>query len=256
MPSLVPLARGFTADLRYEVTTSRRRRHHIPAAAVVLGLLISVVLLIQILPGNKSTESTESNKSLPSVTANPYQWRVYMLNQSSVLEQTSGTAFSFRTEDLPFSFDSILFGDFRADVDHQATYYGGCGILVNASGNPASVVLRERTGEFIASVQYAGQELIVFSGERRSVSYPTASTSYHGTDMLVEDWRNGTWSPNDGILIEHPGNVTVTESVFCFMVFEPAGGVMVPEFSSLATIVIIVLISMIIALRFGDGRQH
>jgi hypothetical protein len=237
MPSFVPLTRGFTADLRSEAAPARRRRRHVPAAAVALGLIISIILLVQFLPENRPTESTESTKSVPSVASNPYQWRVYMLNQSAVLAQSTGTSFSFRAEELPFSFESVSFGDFRDDVEHRATYYGGCGILVNASGAAALLVLRESAGKFISSVNYLGQDLIVFSGETKSVSYPTESTSYSGTDKLIEDWRNGTWSPNDGIVIEHPKSVSVTESVFCFMVFEPSGEILVPELENLPVII-------------------
>lgn len=215
-------------------------------------MIISIVLLIQSLPENRSTEST---KSIPSAAANPYQWRVYMLNQSTVLAQGAGTSFSFRAEDLPFNFGSISFGDFRSDADHRATYYGGCGILVNASGVAALLVLRESSGKFISSVNYIGQNLIVFSGETKSVSYPTESTSYSGTDKLIEDWRNGTWSPNDGIVIEHPKSVSVTESVFCFMVFEPSGEILIPEFQN-TPVMLFLLVTVIVGARSLIRRRQ
>jgi hypothetical protein len=209
---------------------------------VALVVLVAIVLLIQALPEDKSPSSKESTKSLPSIATNPYQWRVYMLNQSSVHAQSSGTSFSFRAEELPFSFESVMFGDFRADVDHRVTYYGGCGILVNATGGSAPLVLRESAGKLISTVNYLGQNLIVFSGETKSVSYPTESTSYSGTDRLIEDWRNGTWSPNDGILVEHPKNVSVTKAVFCLMVFEPSGEILIPELQNLPVIVFLFVI--------------
>jgi hypothetical protein len=254
MPSLIPLTRGFTADLHSDAVPSRQRRRHVHKAAVALGVLVAIVLLIQALPENRSPDSKESTKSLPSVAPNPYQWRVYMLNQSAVLAQNAGTSFSFRAEELPFSFESVMFGDFRADVDHRATYYGGCGILVNASGGSALLVLRESAGKFISSVNYLGQALIVFSGETKSVSYPTESTSYSGTDKLIEDWRNGTWSPDDGIVIEHPKNVSMTESVFCFMVFEPSGEILVPELQSLP-VIIFLLATVIVGTRSWIRRS-
>lgn len=150
---------------------------------------------------------------------------------------THETSFLFNMDDLPFAFESIAFGDFRTDAEHLATYYGGCGILVDAGGETGTVVLKEGTGKLVASVQYLGQDLIVFSGERRSASYPVASTSYYGTDKMIEDWRNGTWSPSIGVVLEHAQNVSLYSATFCLMVFEP-GPVLVPELNNLLIVVV------------------
>lgn len=255
MAPLTPPTRGFVADIRaarQSVPRNTKQRHIVAAVA----LLLSSVLLLQLVPDRRDNEASQAVTSQPAVISNEYIWRVYELNQTARTDNSTGTMFTFRTEDLPYDFRSIQFGDFRADAGHTGKYYGGCGILVNASGTNATIALRESSGSLISTVPYNGQDLIVFSGERISVSYPSASTRYYGTDRMIQDWRNGTWSPNDGIVVEHPGNVTLSGSEFCLMVFEPDGDIEIPEFQGFPFVIACILAVLVIfrRRRLADGR--
>jgi hypothetical protein len=212
-------------------------------------IIASLALGSMMLPTAEEEAATEASNSPQSVVPVEYRWRVYVLNQTDMSDTSNGTAFSFRTEDLPHEFGSILFGDFRADQGGQGTYYGGCGILVEASGTSASIVLRETDGKFISSVPYNGQDPVVFSGERRSVSYPSVTTSYYGTDLIIQDWRNGTWTPDQGILVEHPEEVTMVASEFCLMLFEPEGNLVISEFSDFTTVIVLAFGALTIVTR-------
>lgn len=248
MAPLIPNDRGFTADLRVmRIPCEPRNRHGRVVALAVF--VISLVLGAIVLPTSEDGASTETNNSQQSVAPVDYQWRVYVLNQTGRFEADNGTTFSYRTEDLPQEFSTILFGDFRADLDGQGTYYGGCGILLEASGSSATFVLREIDGKFICSVPYTGQDPFVFSGERRSVSYPSVTTSYYGTDQIAQDWRNGTWSPDQGILVEHPDEVSLDRSEFYLMLFEPGGGLDIPEFRDLSLVLAFTLGAVAIVSR-------
>jgi hypothetical protein len=249
MQSLIPSSRGFVADVRTARAAVIKNRRHARRGIMIVGIMISFILAAGLLARGEIKEPSETVMSQPSFSQNDYSWRVYMLNQSEAIQEANRTTFLFNIEDLPFAFESILFGDFREDTDHEAIYYGGCGILVNASGSDGTVILKERAGKLIASVQYRGQDLIVFSGERKSVSYPVASTSYYGTDKMAEDWRNGTWHPGDGVLLDHPDNINVASATFCLMVFEPDGVVLVPEFDFVSIPVVCMLAIFVIGAR-------
>jgi hypothetical protein len=253
MAPLTPRDIGFTAELRVNAVlrSTRRRRSRAIAFAVVIA---SIALGLMLLPGAEEEAASETSNSQQSVVPVEYKWRVYVLNQTSMSDSSNGTTFSFRTEDLPQDFGSILFGDFRSDQSGEGTYYGGCGILVEASGTSASIVLRETDGKFISSVAYNGQDPVVFSGERRSVSYPSVTTSYYGTDLIIQDWRNGTWAPDEGILVEHPEDVTMVASEFCLMLFEPEGDIEIPEFGDFTTVIVLAVGALTILTRRSLGK--
>jgi hypothetical protein len=250
MPPLVARTEGFIADIRTRKVCPRPSHGHrylLTGFAIALVLLLALQLLLS--HGGSSNRMT-SPEFQPAAASSNYSWRVYYLNETSRMQQANGTSFSFRTDDLPFDFSSIEFGDFRNDLQHISTYYGGCGILVNASGSSAVILLMEADGKLVTTVQYYGQDPIVFSGERKSVSYPNETTSYFGTDKIAQDWRNGTWSPDQGILVGHPMNVSLASSRFCLMVFEPAGSSEIPEFGLVPVIITCCIIV------FATGRRN
>jgi hypothetical protein len=256
MAPLTARTEGLVADIFSERAAARpRRRHgHIVAFMAVL-LAVGILVPWSIVRTDKSTE-TGAVGSMPASISSDYAWKVYYLNQTSRVSQTNGTIFAFDMADLPFTFSSVIFGDFRGDISHSSTYYGGCGILVDASGSIASVTLAEAGGRTVSSVSYIGQSMIVFSGERRSVSYPNESTSYYGTDQIALDWKNGTWSPSQGVFVSHPSNVSLESSVFCLMVFEPVGTTEIPEFGWLPAVVVCSLLLPIVIRRNGAlGRS-
>ncbi len=253
MAPLIPRSEGLIADVRSRSALARpmRRHRHVFAALIVL-LAVGFLLPWMIMQSDK-TEQKNTVGSEPASISSNYTWKVYYLNQTSKVSQTNGTSFAFNTADLPFIFGSVVFGDFRDDPTHSCIYYGGCGILVDANGSSASVSLSEASGKSVSSVPYLGQSMIVFSGERRSVSYPNDSTSYFGTDQIALDWKNGTWSPSQGILVSHPSNVSLSSSVFCLMVFEPAGSTEIPEFGALPLPVVCSLLVTLALARGGRG---
>jgi len=253
MAPLIPRDIGFTAELRANAvphSMRRGRRRAIAFVAIIASLSLGLILV----PSAEEESGSETSNSSQSVVPVEYKWKVYVLNQTSMYDASNGTVFSFRTEDLPHEFGSILFGDFRADLEGEGTYYGGCGILVEASGSCASIILRETDGKFISSVPYNGQDPVVFSGERRSVSYPSVTTSCYGTDLIIQDWRNGTWAPDEGILVEHPEEVTMVASEFCLMLFEPEGDIEIPEFGDFATVIVLAVGTLTIVTRRALGR--
>jgi hypothetical protein len=255
MAPLIPTDRGFTADV-IATRTPRGRRRSLGSVTILAAVVASLVLGVMLIPGTDEEASTETNRSQQSVTQVDYLWKVYVLNQTARSEATNGTTFSFRTDDLPMEFGTILFGDFWTDAGGRGTYYGGCGILVEATGASETITLREIDGKFISSVQYNGQDPVVFSGERRSVSYPTVTTSYYGTDRIVQDWRNGTWSPDQGILVEHPADLTMVDSEFYLMLFEPEDEFAIPEFQDLPFVLAVLLGVLTIVCRRIRGRTR
>jgi hypothetical protein len=50
-------------------------------------------------------------------------------------------------------------------------------------------------------------------------------------EIPAHDWKDGSWLPESGILIEHPANVTITRATIDLMVFEPSSTTDIPEFT-------------------------
>jgi hypothetical protein len=250
MGALISPDHGFIADahrLRFE----RRHRPVGRGLMVGVGLLLAFVLAVLFVPRDLTIGSADS-KDIQSVpTNNSYEFRVYALNKTSIKVSENGTYFSFNVGDLPFDLGSLRFGDFRTDTNYSLSYYGGSGILVSARGENATMTIRESTGRLISEVRYHGQGLIVLSGETKYCSYPSGVT-WNGTDAMVQDWRAGTWTPDDGILIEHPKNVTLSDAKFYVMVFEPAGNVLVSEYEVVPVIALTILLVAFLRYR-KDG---
>jgi len=250
MAPLVPASRGFTADVRhYSKAISPKHNHGRIAVIVIIGL--ALVLAVQMIPSKSDSEQIDMAKTTPASSGSTYLWRVYVLNQTTRNVGANGTTFVFKLADLPLDFASLQFGDFRADSQYVRTYYGGCGILVNGSGTNANITLREVNGKLVSSISYSGQNPIVFSGERKSVSYPSSVTTYSGTEKLIQDWRNGTWNPGQGILIEHPMGLTLARSDFCLMVFEPSGPTEIPEFD----LILVGVVTCIVVVSIGRAKR-
>ena len=73
--------------------------------------------------------------------------------------------------------------------------------------------------------------------------------AYDGTDLMVQDWRNGNWTPSDGIIIEHPKNVTISGATFYLAVYQPGVSAQMPEFDLLAAAAS-VFVMVLLARRF------
>jgi hypothetical protein len=248
MGALISPDNGFIADA-HQPKLEKRRTPIGRGLMVCTCILFAFVLAALIVPKALTIRSADSRDVQSAPTDNSYEFRVYALNKTSMNVSEDGTYFSFEIGNLPFDLGSLQFGDFRTDKNYTQSYFGGSGILVSAYGGNATMSIRERAGKLISEVHYHGQDLIVLSGETKYCSYPSGVT-WNGTDAMVQDWRAGTWTPSDGILVEHPKNVTLSDAKFYVMVFEPAGSVQVPEFESFPVIALTILL----VVYFGNRK--
>ncbi len=241
--------RGFIADLYSPLSrTAPKHKNRALIAVSVLALAFSLVLLFHPVPSKGNDTSRET--IAPSPANNSYEFRVYSLTHTSVIPSANGTVFFFDLTQLPVNFASIKFGDFRGDTQYRLIYYAGSGILLNASGSNASITLKEGNGKLISNVFYHGQRLVVLNGQTTTYINCGNHSVYSGTDLMVQDWRNGSWTPNDGILIEHPNNVTISGARFCLAVYQPVANAQVPEFELLpATMIVFLVVILVLRCR-------
>ena len=248
VPPLTPSDRGFVGDRGTSRRTEHVKRKRSKGAFLVAICLVSVVAVCALAPMRHGSSEISDSSTSPATSA-PYQFKVYAMNATATARLDGGTALVFELSDLPFEFSSLCFGDFRTDTNLSHIYYAGSGLLVNASGQYATVTLKEDNGKAISSVDYRGQNEIVFNGEVKSMTYPQKTATYSGTDQMIQDWRNAAWSPADGIFLEHPDNVTVLSASFFVMTIESQAGTEIPEFSStiiaLATMLIIATVMIV-----------
>jgi len=195
-----------------------------------LALGLSLVFVFAVLPSLGKTDTVDTSNSANTTQNLSYDFKIYALNCTSQKHTQNGTLFKFATTDLPFDFSAVNFGDYRSDTTFSRKYYGGSGILVNATGMNATMVLKESSGQIVSRIDYHGQAQVVFNGKVESVTYPTNVTTYEGTDRIIQDWRNTTWAPNDGVIVEHPSNITLTSAKFYVMTLEPSAVTEIPEF--------------------------
>jgi len=240
MGALISLDHGFVAAA-YQCRLEKRRKPVGRVLVIGVGILVAFVIAGLFVQRDLTIGSVDTKDTNSVPANNSYEFRVYALNQTSSMTTEDGTCFCFDIGDLPFDLCSLQFGDFRTDTNYSLKYFGGSGILVSACGENATLVIREYTGRIISEVRYHGQGLIVLSGETKYCSYPSGA-SWNGTDAMVQDWRGGTWAPDDGILIEHPENVSLSDAKFYVMVFEPAGSMLLPEFGVVPVIALTLLL--------------
>jgi len=203
--------------------------------------------LLHPIPGKASETSTDS--SAPSPANNSYVFKVYALNHTSTKAVSNGTALFFDIAQLPVNFSIVQFGDYRMDSQYSATYYAGSGVLLNSSGTNAWIALAEGNGKFVSRVFYRGQTMVVLNGQTTTYINSSRPAAYDGTDLMVQDWRNGNWTPNDGIVIEHPKNVTVSGARFYLAVYQPGVSAQMPEFDLIPAVVSVFFV-VLLARRF------
>ena len=196
----------------------------------MFALAVSLVFVLAMLPSFGKTDTVDNGGSVNVSQGLSYDFRIHALNCTYQAPTQNGTLFRFDTTDLPFDFSTVSFCDYRTDTSFSHKYYAGSGILVNASGTNATITLRESTGRLVSRIDYQGQPQVVFNGKIESVTYPKNATTYEGTDQMIQDWRNKTWSPDDGIVVEHPSNVTLRGASFFLMTLEPTVTTEIPEF--------------------------
>jgi hypothetical protein len=229
------------------VRRAGRHKNRATIAISILGLALLLASLLHSVPGKASETSTES--PAPSPANDSYVFKVYALNHTSTRAVSNGTALFFDMAQLQVNFSRVRFGDCRMDSEYSATYYAGSGILLNSSGTNAWITLREGDGKLVSNVFYHGQPLVVFNGQTMTYVNCDRPAVFDGTDMIVQDWRKGNWTPNDGIVIEHPKNVTISGARFYLAVYQPGVNAQMPEFDLLPAVVSVFVV-VVLARRF------
>ena len=233
---------------------AKRSSGHKSRAAIaisLLGLAFIFASIHHLIPGKASETSNDS--AAPSPANNSYVFKVYALNHTSIRAVSNGTALSFDIAQLPINFSRVQFGDYRIDSQYSATYYAGSGILLNSSGTNAWIALAEGNGKLVSRVFYRGQTMVVLNGQTTTYINSSRPAAYNGTDLMVQDWRNGNWTPNDGMIIEHPKNVTISGATFYLAVYRPGVSAQLPEFQSV--LFPIAGLAMIAVVVIGQKRK-
>jgi hypothetical protein len=233
----------------------RSSKHARGVPLVLLALALSLVFALAVLPSRGKTDTVDTDGSVNVSQDLSYDFRVHALNCTYQAPTQTGTLFRFDTTDLPFEFSTVSFCDYRTDTSFSHKYYAGSGILVNANGTNATITLRESTGRLVSRIDYHGQPQVVFNGKIESVTYPKNATTYEGTDQMIQDWRNETWTPDDGIVVEHPNNVTMSGASFFLMTLEPMVTTEVPEFESLLPVVAVLSILLLLRRRICTVKE-
>jgi hypothetical protein len=200
--------------------------------------------LLHTIPDKASETSTDS--AAPSPANNSYVFKVYALNHTSTRAVSNGTALFFDLIQLPFNFNGVQFGDYRMDSQCSATYYAGSGVLLNSSGTNAWIALAEGNGKLVSRVFYRGQTTVALNGQTTTYINSSRPAAYNGTDLMVQDWRNGNWTPNDGIIIEHPKNVTISGATFYLAVYQPGVSAQMPEFDLLPAVLSVFVVVVLV----------
>jgi hypothetical protein len=229
------------------VRRAGRHKNRATIAISILGLALLLASLLHSVPGKASETSTES--PAPSPANDSYVFKVYALNHTSTRAVSNGTALFFDIAQLPVNFSRVRFGDYRMDSQYSATYYAGSGILLNSSGTNAWIALAEGNGKLVSRVFYRGQTMVALNGQTTTYINSSRPAAYNGTDLMVQDWRNGNWTPNDGIIIEHPKNVTISGARFYLAVYQPGVNAQMPEFDLLPAVVSVFVV-VVLARRF------
>jgi len=241
-------SRGLIADLHPPRNERLSRRKSRAAIAIsLLGFAFLLASLLHPIPDKASETSTDS--AAPSPANNSYVFKVYALNHTSTKAVSNGTALFFDIAQLPVNFSIVQFGDYRMDSQYSATYYAGSGVLLNSSGTNAWIALAEGNGKFVSRVFYRGQTMVALNGQTTTYINSSRPAAYNGTDLMVQDWRNGNWTPYDGIIIEHPKNVTISGATFYLAVYQPGVSAQMPEFDLLAAAAS-VFVMVLLARRF------
>ncbi len=126
-------------------------------------------------------------------------------------------------------------------------------MILNVTGPSGNLTMREPGGKIIRSLEYQGQPTIVFNGETAFTSTPKAYAEFEGTEILIQDWLKDTWSPEMGVVLERPTGLTIDNSEFYVMVFQPQAEV--PEFGVLPAVIIVISIVCGLAARARRGTS-
>ena len=202
-------------------------------------LSISTIFAALVFALNSTGDQTDSSEGEEVVPIdNSYRFRIYALNQTERRVDENGTFFAFNEEDFPYRTGMVRFGDYRNDAQFSYVYLSGSGILMTAVGGRCTVSVRGAGGSPIIEFDYMGQDLVALAGEE-CYSSCNERLTHSGTNILVSDWLTGAWTPRQGIVVDHPGNISFGNATLYVMVFEPAGATAIPEFDSFEMLVVV-----------------
>ncbi len=195
----------------------------------------------------KVVDKGEQSDALPDPTGRIAPgFTVYSLS-GLVRNQGAGTtSVTFDSTDLPFVFSSLLFVA-PSGGGTDSVYYAGSGMILNVTGPHGNITLKEQSGKTVRTVEYEGQPSIVINGEAAYTSTPKAYAEFEGTEILIQDWLKGTWTPEKGVVLERPAGMTIDTTEFYVMVFQSPNAV--PEFGALPLVSVAVALVCILAFR-------
>jgi len=225
---------GLTANLylpRPAIGTQRRRTKGLTTIAAVLGFI--AVFLLHMVPDAPGDDAASTQETIAEQGSNSYEFAVYMLNHTVMIQTGNGTLFGFDSTQLPFDFSELVFGEFRGDTEFRNRYYAALSLLARAEGPDATITFLEADGKLLEQIDYQGQSLIVLNGWE-SISKDgkgkVIDHTWGSMQIAAYDWEEGLWSPEEGIEVEHPSEMTVTSASLCLMVYEPGDTTEIPEY--------------------------
>jgi hypothetical protein len=249
---------GLTANLylpRPAIGTQRRRTKGLTTVAVALGFI--AVLLLQMVPDAPGDDAASTQETTAEQGNNSYEFAVYMLNHTVRAPTSNGTLFRFDSAQLPFDFSELVFGEFRGDTEFRSRYYAGLSLLARAEGPNASIGFLEADGDLVEQIGYQGQSLIVLNGWESISKDGKGKVMDHtwgSMQIAAYDWVDGSWSPEEGIIVNHPVDMTVTSATLCLMVYEPANSTEIPEFGLGLACVALALLVLIVRRQRSSKR--
>lgn len=226
--------RGLVADV-YLHRRDRRQKRSSTKRNTVLAVLFgfTVVLMCQLVHANPEEDAASAQDTEADQSPRTYELAVHMLNHTSRATNGSATAFTFDAGQLPFDFTSLLFDEFRGDTEYSSRYYAGMSLLAWAKGTDSCIDFLECGGKPIEEIAYQGQPLVVLNGWEsvsRDGQGKVIDHKWGSMQIAAYDWRDGCWSPEGGIEVEHPPSVTISSAALCLMVYEPASITDIAEF--------------------------
>lgn len=248
---------GFVADLligrpRVVRQTKPWKKRVAFATIIAIGSICLLALRTEIPPNVQNGLGSGEATSKPY--NNSYELKTYTLNLTLMTPSQLNTSLVFDESQLPFLFETLIFGDFREDSASSCRYFGGISLLVKAAGASTNITFRESNGRLIQGIQYQGQPLIVLSGWEY-VSWDSDGSVMERTwgsmQTVAYDWKEGAWTPSNGIVVEHPTDFTVKGAQLCIMVFEPAPGSAIPEFGFMPVCLAVTALMIMIRRRFA-----
>jgi hypothetical protein len=234
-------------------SATQRQHHSYVLNVVALGILFLLISSAVIAQGIAVDKTKQTDSSQDSVANAGPAFTVYSMRGICSNIGTAATSVTFDSSELPFEFTSLLFNTLQGGSVPGATYYAGSGMILNATGPNGNITMKEQSGKIIRTLQYQGQPSIVLNGEAAYTTTPKAYAEFEGTEILIQDWLKGTWSPEKGVVLERPTGMTIDTSEFYLMVFQPQAPV--PEFGMfpLVALMVVVVCAAVSRMRSRDA---